>query len=287
MNSRLAYYCPDTQAGYSYVGTSMQTLRLEAHELTPAAVPPNYASWIQNLTWNTRPAYDTTVVDYASASAAAKGTYLTWNVTPAVQKWYGDPNTNKGLAIIPESNTWSSGKAAFAGLYGYGSTCPSKLLVYYRNTVGLESYYTYRSEPADRAGTLHINDFTQQMTLTHDDLEWESTVNGFSLQHVYNTANGNAAFTNNGSAGIHTTDFSGMQMGAGWKLSAQQTVTPVKIGTVTYLVYNDADGTEHYFRYSSADAAYLDEDGLGLKIKKSTSGSNTIYTMTDTDAYHT
>ena len=77
-----------------------------------------------------------------------------------------------------------------------------------------------------------------------------------------------------------------MQVGVGWKLSAQQTVVECKVGDETYLVYNDEDGTEHYFS-KTATNTYEDEDGLGLKIVKSTSGGNTIYTMTDTDKYHT
>ncbi len=35
-----------------------------------------------------------------------------------------------------------------------------------------------------------------------------------------------------------------------------------------YLIYNDADGTEHYFPKTSTNT-YEDEDGLRLKIVKS------------------
>ena len=51
-----------------------------------------------------------------------------------------------------------------------------------------------------------------------------------------------------------------MQVGVGWKLSAQQTVVECKVGNETYLVYNDEDGTEHYFS-KTATNTYEDEDG--------------------------
>lgn len=289
IGSYLGYYCPYSGGyGYTYTTNALKTLNLEAHELTPSTTVSNYRTWIQKLTWNTKPAYSSTVLDYATASDSAENSYLTWNITSAAQKWYADSADNKGIAIVPEQNSaYSSSKAAVAVLYGYGKTYSSKFYVYYRNTVGLEDYYTYRTESVDSAGDIYIGDFSQQMTLVHDDLDWTAVVNAFTLNHVYNTAISGCQFTNNSAAGIHTADFSGMLMGGGWKLSAQQTVVPYTINNVKYLIYNDADGTEHYFQYSSTDSAYLDEDGLGLKIKESTSSGNAIYTMTDTDAYHT
>ena len=74
---------------------------------------------------------------------------------------------------------------------------------------------------------------------------------------------------------IHTVNFASMTMGYGWKLSVQETVVPVTIGGELYYVYNDSDGTEHYF--ALVDGTYRDEDGLGLTL--SISGSQ--YTMTD------
>ena len=67
-----------------------------------------------------------------------------------------------------------------------------------------------------------------------------------------------------------------MILGAGWKLSAQETVVSQTVGNTTYRIYTDADGTEHFFQYNSASGKYEDEDGLGLTITGSGS-----YTMTD------
>ena len=158
--------------------------------------------------------------------------------------------------------------------------------VYYRNPVGLESYYTYQEASAGKAGDLSIHNFTNQFTLDRADVSLSLEPASYALRHIYNSATSGIEFSNNEAGGIHTCDYTSMQVGVGWKLSAQQTVVECKVGDETYLVYNDEDGTEHYFS-ETATNTYEDEDGLSLKIVKSTSGGNTIYTMTDMDKYHT
>ena len=137
--------------------------------------------------------------------------------------------------------------------------------VYYRNPVGLESYYTYQEASAGKAGDLSIHNFTNQFTLDRADVSLSLEPVSYALRHIYNSATSGIEFSNNEAGGIHTCDYTSMQVGVGWKLSAQQTVVECKVGDETYLVYNDEDGTEHYFR-KTATNTYEDEDGLGLKI---------------------
>ncbi|MFR8334837.1 MAG: hypothetical protein ACLU9S_22795 [Oscillospiraceae bacterium] len=42
-----------------------------------------------------------------------------------------------------------------------------KFIVYYRNNVGIEGYYTYQNVSAGRAGTGYISDYTSQLTLAN------------------------------------------------------------------------------------------------------------------------
>ena len=125
IGSKLAYFCPYSNGnGYTYTASSVSSLNLEIHELTPSTTPSNYKSWIQNLTWNTTHPnnsviYDSTVIDYAKVSDDSENSYVLWDITPSVQKWYADSSSNKGLATVPESNNYSSTKAAVAVLYGY------------------------------------------------------------------------------------------------------------------------------------------------------------------------
>ena len=100
--------------------------------------------------------------------------------------------------------------------------------MYYRNPVGLESYYTYQEASAGKAGNLSIHNFTNQFTLDRTDVSLSLEPASYALRHIYNSAYSGSWFSENGSVGLHTRNFSSMRIGIGWKLSAQQTVVECK-----------------------------------------------------------
>ena len=151
--------------------------------------------------------------------------------------------------------------------------------MFYRDTRGLEDYYTYQVQEIGNAGTAYIGDHNGQLTLAKNLISYESTAMPYSLDLVYNTSYDSNHFRPLGD--VHTKNYD-MCLGRGWKLSAQETVTElslVNLGTTeNYLVYNDSDGTEHYFKQKEAGSSvYEDEDGLNLTITKN--GSD--FTMKD------
>ena len=263
------------------------SLTVEAHEW-PAAV-----SDVSGLTWylvhfGSTPVNEETI-DYQKLSKKTLGEYVTWDITRTVMQWYqkqneGDTSGGRGVLLEGIDGRENYRVANLIGS-GYHDYSPY-FAVYYRNPVGLESYYTYQEASAGKAGDLSIHNFTNQFTLDRADVSLSLEPVSYALRHTYNSATSGIEFSNNEAGGLHTCDYTSMQVGVGWKLSAQQTVVECKVGDETYLVYNDEDGTEHYFR-KTATNTYEDEDGLSLKIVKSTSGGNTIYTMTDMDKYHT
>ena len=263
------------------------SLTVEAHEW-PAAV-----SDVSGLTWylvhfGSTPVNEETI-DYQKLSKETLGEYVTWDITRTVMQWYqkqneGDTSGGRGVLLegIDGHENYRVANLIGSGYHDYSPY----FAVYYRNPVGLESYYTYQEASAGKAGDLSIHNFTNQFALERADVSLSLEPASYALRHIYNSATSGIEFSNNEAGGIHTCDYTSMQVGVGWKLSAQQTVVECKVGDETYLVYNDEDGTEHYFR-KTATNTYEDEDGLSLKIVKSTSGGNTIYTMTDMDKYHT
>ena len=263
------------------------SLTVEAHEW-PAAV-----SDVSGLTWylvhfGSTPVNEETI-DYQKLSKKTLGEYVTWDITRTVMQWYqkqneGDTSGGRGVLLegIDGHENYRVANLIGSGYHDYSPY----FAVYYRNPVGLESYYTYQEASAAKAGDLSIHNFTNQFTLDRTDVSLSLEPASYALRHIYNSAYSGSWFSENGSVGLHTRNFSSMRIGIGWKLSAQQTVVECKVGDKTYLVYNDEDGTEHYFS-ETATNTYEDEDGLGLKIVRSTSGGNTIYTMTDMDKYRT
>ena len=232
------------------------------------------SSWTDSITWNTKPSASSTMIDYQQVSSSTTNDWSTWDITRVVKNWYyGDTNNGIMFRMIP--NTGTSGVTstvtfATANRSGYEPVFTVK----YRNTVGLEGYYTYHNQSIGRAGTGYINDYTSDLTLVRNDLTAASEITPFSLAHIYNDAYSASYFTSTGTD-INTVAFSNMSFGRGWKLNVQETIVQKILSGETYYVYNDSDGTEHYFK--SENGTYIDEDGLGLTLTV----SGTTYTLED------
>ena len=275
VNANLAIY----QMDYSCAGpTSMTFCAYPVTSTKPSG--STYKSWISGRTWNTKPAYSNEVLDYVTAKSNKDDYYLIWDVTRAIKEWYTNSSKTRAIAIALENaSQYSSNYASILTIYGNNGSYKPILNVAYRNTVGVEDYYTYQTVSAARAGTVHISDYSSQLTLINTDVSYSTEAISADISHVYNTAYANQHFDD---ANMNTQDFSAMKVGLGCKLSIQQTLKRATIGDTEYMIYNDADGTEHYFP-KTATNTYEDEDGLGLKIVY----KNNQYIMTDTDAYNT
>ncbi|MBS1401534.1 MAG: hypothetical protein HPZ79_00915 [Oscillospiraceae bacterium] len=225
-----------------------------------------------------------TILDFARLTKDTVNTYVNWDITPEAMKWYENNTINTGI-ILQAPQGVDEARLSILGGSGDAGALPYFAVVY-RNAAGLEDYYTYQEASAARAGDVYISDFTTQLTAVHTDLSYASEATPFTLRHVYNSALSGQQFT--ASSIVNTPSFSSMQLGYGWKLSAQQTVTPKALDGTNYLIYNDEDGTEHYFeQLEDNPKVYEDEDGLNLKLTESTDGGYTVYTMTDKGAENT
>ena len=239
---------------YSHVGMSKFYGQIRQVTGDKPSGYSNYTSWIYDINWNTAPAYSETVEDYAELySTGSTGKYIDWDISRAVCNWYTDRTiNNRTLAITPYAPTGFTGtNYACTAYYTFTNTRRPIFIVYYRNNVGLESYYTYQTVSASRAGTGYISDYTSQLTLANTAVSSSSNALPFSITAYYNSANRNKYFVDSNSAGIHTVNYTGMRSGAGWKLSIQESIRLITVKTedvsYEYYVYHDGDGSEHYF----------------------------------------
>ncbi len=270
--------------------TSGKDIEVGAYEITKAGSldgsmdPSQWQAWADNLAWNQTingtTTIDDVILDTQTLGSETVGDYVSWDITPLAFKWYDSENyrENLGIAlrvITDDDESTVGSRAAFrgAGNTNYTSGKP-RMKISYRNTRGIEDKYTYQTLGVGRAGTSYISDYTLDNTHVVPLFSFPSNVMPFTLSLIYNTSLTDHYFTDK-APHVNTRNYSSMILGMGWKLSVQQTITERLIGNTTYMVYADADGTEHYFRYETD--GYRDEDGLGLKITK----SGTTYTMTN------
>lgn len=233
-----------------------------------------------------------TLLDYAVYSNDTCGTFSQIDVTPAARKWYSDSSANNGIVLHAINNTATSyANARFVGCYSSDSELAflqPRFIISYRHTVGIEGYYTYETLDMDRAGTLYLNVNTGQTVVVNDVITTNNLAVPYTVSLVYNSVYARTEFTNNDAADIHTADYSNMKLGAGWKLNSQMSVVEKDLKSfitgidVTYLVFCDGDGTEHYFAPPTDNSnIYKDEDGLGLQIEVLDDDTYGKYRMTD------
>ncbi len=262
--------------------TGLSSLTITARALS-SNTPGSSGLWCIGKSWNTTPAPESQILDYATIGSG--GQFYDWDITRYAQKWYEDSSLNYGFVLMA-INESSFTNTSNAWVVFDSSTSATSVQPYfeiqYRNTVGLEDYYTYQSHSIDRAGVGYISDVGRQLTIVKSDVACASTVRPFELSHVYNSAYSSGEFSsqifNSGGRYYY------MSLGKGWKLSAEQTCS---YHTNGYLTYSDADGTIHFLKQvgGAYSNTFYDEDGLGLTVVASSSdgtfGANTNYTMTD------
>lgn len=186
---------------------------------------------------------------------------LPFDITESVKNAvdFEDNDSYHGFAF----NTLSGTVYLFNEDYSTGSYRPL-VEIYYRNMVGLESYWDYDQYSIGN-NDIFINTYNDEATVVHTD----ATVNvdtPIALQHVYMDRYSDANFNVDNV-------FTNFYLGYGWKLNYQQII---RHRNDFDFEYYDEDGTFHYFNKTATNEA-KDEDGLGLTL----SLVNGVFKMVD------
>jgi len=217
----------------------------------------------QTITWGEAPAFNPIVEDYAMVKLA--GDY-SWDVTSIVQEWYST-GVNNGMMFKASDEIEAARDENWKQFYSsdYTTLTPAvwpTLEIAYRNTSGLESYWDYTTNSAGRAGAGYVNDYTGNLVWVRGDIGFGGNRMPVSISHIYNADD---------------SKHNRYGMGCGWKTNFNQTVSSVGNSMNAPYVWEDGDGTDHYFVFDDTTETYKDEDGLGLTLTV----TNTGITITD------
>ncbi|MBE6067564.1 MAG: DNRLRE domain-containing protein, partial [Clostridium lundense] len=216
-------------------------------------------SWdSRTITWNNKPDYYRSVEDYEVVKGTS-GTWFDWDITGIVRDYY-KTGVNNGVMLKAEDETTGYNEFLSSDCSDAYAQARPQIIIQYVSNSGLEDYWTYHSQSAGRAGTGYINDASGNVVFVHNDLSMNGNRMPVTINHVYNS-NDRA---------------SSMGYGNGWRLNLNQRVTPKNFLNETAYEYLDEDGTKHYFFYNSTDAAYKDESGIDLTLRKNADGGFTI-----------
>lgn len=216
-------------------------------------------AWNSNsINWYNKPLYSETIEDLCCYKGD-KQKYITMDITRMVKDWYQNGG-NYGLMLKDDYEL--SGYTEFLSSdcdNGYQDMRP-RIDISYVNYSGLEDYWTYHSQDAGRAGTVHVNDYNGNLIMIHDTMNTEGSLEPMALSHVYNSNN-------------CATD---LGYGYGFALNYHQTLVKTKIGGTDYYKHTDGDGTIHYFYYDSTEKKWKDESGLEQTLTIHTDGTEQL-----------
>ena len=223
------------------------------------------SSWsIDNITYYNKPNNSSSPIDYKRISTNVP---IEWDITSLVNDWYNGTE-NYGLVLSSFTETTSSKYVKFKS-ERLISSVPSFKIVY-RDTKGVEPYYSYFSSHADMAGSGQVNALTGNLAFIHSSLSTTDEIMPYTVSMTYNSCLGGQYYKSN----YVITPIESPSTGMGFKMSYDETIKQINQNEYDELfVWADADGTEHYFSWQDFKVAnetvrgLCDEDGLGLYLE--------------------
>lgn len=229
-------------------------------------------SWVQETTnWASLDPTDPANVGTDALDCVTGSTthWLQFDLTNLYRKWCtrnaSGVSNNNGVAFRTPKNISGNN---YSELYSANAASAYQPVMYvsYINHAGLEGQWQFEEMGAGRAGIAHTDLLTGNLVFEHSDTAMSGNRMPVSVTHYYNSVLSGA---NN------------YKCGYGWKTSAHQKVTLLNIpfNNSNYFVWEDEDGTEHFFA-ATGSQPYKDEEGLDLELTYNT-GSPDYILITD------
>lgn len=249
--------------------TSTTSAPVEVHKVN--------STWeASTITWSNKPAFNTNIEDYAIVKNS--GTYR-WSITDLVREWYTGQNTGMMFKVSDavENGGTQNYKQFYSSDYTENDEYQPVLAITFLNNNGVEGAWDYSVSSAGRAGTGYVNNYTGNLVWTRMDMGFEGNRMPVSITAVYNANDAVCPSDNNNSNDTAGNSFG---MGNGWRTNYNQLVYHWQVNghSEDYYVWEDEDGTDHYFKYDSANT-YKDEENLELTLTTNGSGDSK-YTIT-------
>ena len=231
---------------------------------------PVKTPWTEkDTTWNSMSPGDDThiskeLLSYISNIAEQKWGHF--DITETYKSWYRQKedgsHSNYGVAIRRAcAATYNS-----ANFYStHASEGNPYIVVNYVSHAGRKGWWKYESMGTGRAGSVYADIYNGNLIAEHADTATSGNRMPVSVSHIYNSC---------------LSDENAAHCGLGWRLSVNHSLREETIVGKNFYIWQDGDGTEHYFEKTSKQP-YADSEGMQLKLKV-TDAAATITDKSDT-----
>ncbi len=195
----------------------------------------------------------------------SSNTWLNFDLTNLYRKWCtrnaAGASNNNGVAFRTPKNVSGDN---YSELYSSDASTSYRPVMYvnYISHAGLEGWWQYEQMSAGRAGAAYADLFNGNMVLEHSDTVMTGNRNPVSVNHYYNSC-------------LSTKNDYGC--GFGWKTDAHQKITGRTHNNRNYYVWEDGDGTEHFFEVTGSQP-YKDAEGMELELRYYNNSTTGMYT---------
>ena len=235
---------------------------------------------IKTIGWANQPLFKEEISDFTYVKNS--GDY-TWQITEIVRSWY--TKANNGLMLKMSNDVEDGGSDYFRQFYSSETGVSNRpvLEITFKNNNGLESDWDYTSTSAGRAGIGSVNNFTGNLVWIRDDMGFSGNRMPVTIQHIYNANDAIVLPNDNNNSNNSGGNYFGL--GIGWRINFHERVFPWEYGdpednsTTNYYIWEDGDGTDHYFK-SSGTNTYKHEQDNKLILNTNGSGAQK-YSITD------
>ena len=203
--------------------------------------------------------------DAQECQPGSSSEWISFDLTNLYRHWCmndtGGTSLNNGVAFrTPDNITGDNASTLYSS--DASSSYRPVMYVSYISHAGIEGWWQYEEMSAGRAGTVYADLFNGNMVLEHSDTEMTGSRNPVSVNHYYNSC---------------LSDKNLYNCGYGWKTDAHQKITIRTHNSTDYYVWEDGDGTEHFFE-ATGTQPYTDGEGMELELEHFDNGTSGTYT---------
>ena len=249
------------------ISTASSNLTISAHEIT--------SDWNQNnladnsvLYMLDLPEYDYQETDFIivnDSSTATHNQLYSFDITKLAQKWATGESVNRGILLAGNDLPATERYMRFYDSDNSLRNSDPCFTYTYRDTKGVEDYWTYTTMTAGRSGTAAVNNFNGNLLVTQNITGISGNRLPVSISAIYDSSSRSSNANN---------------LGLGWRTNYNMKICTSSLPNYPFYLI-DSDGTEHYFYGEATASEWNDEDGLGYTLKRDSSVYSDGYLLTD------
>ncbi len=234
------------------------------------------------------PSQKTNFIDYAKMQSG-NGIKYTFDITTLMDQVIKGDVSIKNLVLKMLEETTST--TDIISIYGYngGVTYAPQIIVTYEPSYAVNSSYRTHSHDIARFGKGSIDLQCGNLMFESEDFAWAGNRMPVTIKHLYNSALSDYKYSENSDIKLNAADFSGMNIGYGFKLNVMQSIVETSFyhdgADYEGYVFVDENGEETYLKpidEANADGEHLlfeAVDGNDMRYDKPsltlTQGDNT------------